>query len=270
MRRPIDRDRRSRCVSPSSTFSSSAIAAARDRLRPLRRRRRGRTSMPSSTGSARSAWPEDRGRLRGGRRAVRRTLSVAAAGRDGAERSGDVLHSRQTTTRVRPRCSPRCIARFPTGAFADRAAWKAGLVGVPAATTTAKRFGCSSRRRRLRRADYRPSWLYWAARAHEELGEREAALAGYRADRRRLSELVLRPGGHARDARLQGGARLASSARAHAAPLVLVAGRAAGQRAASSRRSCGAALYDDAVAELRKVTGGRQHAAHRGHRSPTR
>ena len=31
----------------------------------------------------------------------------------------------------------------------------------------------------FRRADYRPSWLYWAARSRATLGDFDAAIAGY-------------------------------------------------------------------------------------------
>ncbi|HEX5216070.1 MAG TPA: transglycosylase SLT domain-containing protein [Vicinamibacterales bacterium] len=72
------------------------------------------------------------------------------------------------------------LARFPNGVYGDRAAWKAGWWAYkngdyakaiqffePAAVT-------------FRRADYRPSWLYWAARAHDQLNERAAAIEGLR------------------------------------------------------------------------------------------
>jgi peptidoglycan lytic transglycosylase len=70
--------------------------------------------------------------------------------------------------------------RFPQGAFADRAAWKAGWWAYKQGEykETIRLF--ESAAVTLRRADYRPSWLYWAAHAHLNLGERQAALAGYR------------------------------------------------------------------------------------------
>jgi soluble lytic murein transglycosylase len=69
--------------------------------------------------------------------------------------------------------------RFPTGAFAGRAAWKAGWSAFAAGdyAKTVRLF--ESAAIGLRRADYRSGWLYWAARAHERLGHREQAIAGY-------------------------------------------------------------------------------------------
>jgi soluble lytic murein transglycosylase len=69
--------------------------------------------------------------------------------------------------------------RFPTGAFAGRAAWKAGWTAFVNANygETVRLF--ESAAAGLRRADYRSGWVYWAARAHERLGQRERAIAGY-------------------------------------------------------------------------------------------
>jgi len=71
-------------------------------------------------------------------------------------------------------------ARYPTGAFAGRAAWKAGWWSYRSGdyAETIRLF--ESAAVGLRRADYRPSWLYWAARAHAQLGNRDAAAAAYR------------------------------------------------------------------------------------------
>jgi soluble lytic murein transglycosylase len=70
-------------------------------------------------------------------------------------------------------------AKYPTGPFAGRAAWKAGWWAFTQANypLTIRLF--ESAAAGLRRADYRSGWVYWAARAHERLGEREAAIAGY-------------------------------------------------------------------------------------------
>jgi soluble lytic murein transglycosylase len=69
--------------------------------------------------------------------------------------------------------------RFPTGAFAGRAAWKAGWTHFVNANyaETVRLF--ESAAMGLRRADYRSGWLYWAARAYERLGQRDRAVAGY-------------------------------------------------------------------------------------------
>jgi len=69
--------------------------------------------------------------------------------------------------------------RFPTGAFAGRAAWKAGWWAFANGkyAETVRLF--ESAAQGLRRADYRSGWVYWAARAHERLGQRDRAVAGY-------------------------------------------------------------------------------------------
>ena len=69
--------------------------------------------------------------------------------------------------------------RFPTGTFAGRAAWKAGWTHFANANyaETVRLF--ESAAIGLRRADYRSGWVYWAARAHERLGQRDRAVAGY-------------------------------------------------------------------------------------------
>lgn len=69
--------------------------------------------------------------------------------------------------------------RFPTGANAGRAAWKAGWTHFVNAnyTETVRLF--ESAALGLRRSDYRSGWVYWAARAHERLGQRDRAIAGY-------------------------------------------------------------------------------------------
>ena len=70
--------------------------------------------------------------------------------------------------------------KFPQGAFADRAAWRAGWWAYKQGEfdDTVRIF--ESAAVALRRADYRPSWLYWAARAHLQNGDREKAIAGFR------------------------------------------------------------------------------------------
>ncbi len=70
--------------------------------------------------------------------------------------------------------------RYPAGAFADRAAWKAGWWAYKGGEHAEAIRIFESAASGLRRADYRPSWLYWAARAHRQLGHRDEALAGYR------------------------------------------------------------------------------------------
>ena len=70
--------------------------------------------------------------------------------------------------------------RFPRGRYGDRAAWKVGWRAYKndqfmeaAATFEAAAVA-------FPRADYRPSWLYWAARSRDQLGDQPAAAALYR------------------------------------------------------------------------------------------
>jgi soluble lytic murein transglycosylase len=69
--------------------------------------------------------------------------------------------------------------RFPTGTFAGRAAWKAGWTGFVNGNYAETIRLFESAAAGLRRADYRSGWVYWAARAHERLGQRDRAIAGY-------------------------------------------------------------------------------------------
>ncbi|MGH9349064.1 MAG: transglycosylase SLT domain-containing protein [Vicinamibacterales bacterium] len=70
--------------------------------------------------------------------------------------------------------------RFPLGRHAERAAWKIGWWayknGDPAEAIAVFEGAAAA----MARADARPAWLYWAARSHDELGQRDAALARYR------------------------------------------------------------------------------------------
>ena len=70
--------------------------------------------------------------------------------------------------------------RFPQGRHAERAAWKIGWWayknGNPAETIDVFEGAASA----MPRADTRPAWLYWAARSHDAVGQRETANARYR------------------------------------------------------------------------------------------
>ena len=69
--------------------------------------------------------------------------------------------------------------KFPAGRYAERAVWKLGWWayknGRPA--DAARVF--ESAAAQFPRSDYRPSWLYWSARAHETLNESSLAEARY-------------------------------------------------------------------------------------------
>ena len=145
------------------------------------------------------------------------------------------------------------FARFPAGAYADRAAWKAGWWAYKHGNRreTIRVFEAAAVA--MRRADYRPSWLYWAAKAHEELGEREAALAGYR-----QTVVFYRNSYYGREA-TRAIARLsparvavAANPNARGAALVIAPGGAPAN-ASVIRALLVAGLYDDAIAELRQL-----------------
>ncbi|MCC7417949.1 MAG: transglycosylase SLT domain-containing protein [Acidobacteria bacterium] len=70
-------------------------------------------------------------------------------------------------------------ARFPTGRFAERAAWKIGWRAYKREQyAEAFRFfeGAAAS---FPRSDYRPAWLYWSGRAHEALAQVDLAQARY-------------------------------------------------------------------------------------------
>ena len=69
--------------------------------------------------------------------------------------------------------------RFPRGRYADRAAWKIGWLAYKQRNfaETARVFEAAAVA--FPRADYRPSWLYWAARSRDQLEERPAAATLY-------------------------------------------------------------------------------------------
>jgi soluble lytic murein transglycosylase len=70
-------------------------------------------------------------------------------------------------------------ARFPTGRYAERAAWKIGWSAFRNRqyVDTASFFDRASFD--FPRSDYRPAWLYWSGRAHEALQEDALAEARY-------------------------------------------------------------------------------------------
>ena len=70
--------------------------------------------------------------------------------------------------------------RFPRGRYADRAAWKIGWHAYKKGQFTETAVTFEAAAATFARADYRPSWLYWAARSRDQLGSKAAASALYR------------------------------------------------------------------------------------------
>jgi soluble lytic murein transglycosylase len=69
--------------------------------------------------------------------------------------------------------------RYPNSRHAQRAGWKVGWTAYRQGRfdETIRVFETSAAR--FPRSDYRPSWIYWAARAHDRLGNTEIANARY-------------------------------------------------------------------------------------------
>jgi len=72
------------------------------------------------------------------------------------------------------------LIRYPAGRFAERAAWKAGWWAYRQGQfADALRF-FDQGAAQFPRSDYRPSWLYWSARAAQQLGDVETGVARLR------------------------------------------------------------------------------------------
>ena len=69
--------------------------------------------------------------------------------------------------------------KFPTGHYAERAAWKIGWWAYRSAKYAETVRVFESAAAHFPRSDYRPPWLYWSARAHEALREPALAEARY-------------------------------------------------------------------------------------------
>jgi soluble lytic murein transglycosylase len=145
--------------------------------------------------------------------------------------------------------------KYPGGPFGDRAAWKAGWWAYKSGNYAETIRLFESAATTYRRADYRPSWLYWTARAHAQLGARDHAIAGYQ----RVIESY-RNSYYGRQAaqELDGlvtGARPAagpvSPARRELPPTIN--GGAVPANADLIRQLMAVGLYGDAILEIRKV-----------------
>jgi soluble lytic murein transglycosylase len=69
--------------------------------------------------------------------------------------------------------------KFPMGHYAERAAWKIGWFAYRHGRYVDAVRAFESAAAHFPRSDYRPSWLYWSARAHESLQESALADARY-------------------------------------------------------------------------------------------
>ena len=145
---------------------------------------------------------------------------------------------------------------FPQGVYADRAAWKAGWWAYKNGDYAESVRIFESAIATFPRADYRPSWLYWSARARLALSDRPGAETGFR-------QVIndYRNSYYGRQATHEVEQILAANRPAGAGPVAparrtlpptLIAG-APPPNAPLIRALLGAGLYDDAILELRKI-----------------
>ena len=142
-------------------------------------------------------------------------------------------------------------SRFPAGPHADRAAWKAGWWKYRQAEYPDAIRIFESAAESLPRNDYRPAWLYWAARAHQRLGHADLATDGFRrviADYR--NSYYGRQATRAMTALVPGFGRVEHVSRTE--PLAVNPGDPP-PNAAMIRSLLGAGLYDTAIMEIRKA-----------------
>lgn len=72
------------------------------------------------------------------------------------------------------------LERYPTGRFAERAAWKAGWWAYRQGRFTDALQYFDKGAAQFPRSDYRPSWLYWSGRAAQQAGDVETGVARLR------------------------------------------------------------------------------------------
>jgi soluble lytic murein transglycosylase len=72
------------------------------------------------------------------------------------------------------------LARYPTGRFAERAAWKAGWSAYRRGQFLDALQYFDRGAAQFPRSDYRPSWLYWSGRAAQQAGDVETGIARLR------------------------------------------------------------------------------------------
>src|SRR5262249_4337790 len=69
--------------------------------------------------------------------------------------------------------------KFPTGHYAERAAWKLGWYAYRNGRFADAIQAFESAAAHFPRSDYRPAWLYWSGRAHESLRDQAVASERY-------------------------------------------------------------------------------------------
>ena len=145
-------------------------------------------------------------------------------------------------------------ARFPQGVFAERSAWKAGWWAFKTGELAEAARIFQSAAATHQRSNYRPAWLYWAARSHGELGDREAAIDGYETTIRYYRNLYHGRLAMRELAELQAPARPPGAAAGSPASRVLppsVVPGAPPRNTPLVQRLLNAGMYDDAIGELR-------------------
>lgn len=147
-------------------------------------------------------------------------------------------------------------ARYPAGAYADRAAWRAGWWAYRSNNLPETIRLFESAATTLRRADYRPSWLYWTARSYERLKQHDTAKLWYL---RTIADY--RHSYYGREATralatLPGGGWTNADVATHRDPARALAAGPVPADTALASRLLGAGLWDDAVAELRRLQAG--------------
>ena len=145
--------------------------------------------------------------------------------------------------------------RFPTGALAERAAWKSGWWAFRTGNYAKAISTFESAAAGMRRADFRAAWLYWAARAHAKLGRTQAALEAYDrviADYRNsyYGRLAAREAEKVQAVLRPSGAGPVVPASLTPVPVTFAPG-AVPQNADLIRHLLAAGMFDEAIAELR-------------------
>jgi soluble lytic murein transglycosylase len=137
--------------------------------------------------------------------------------------------------------------RYPRGNYAERAAWKSGWTAYRKNqfADTARIFERAASD--FPRADYRPAWLYWSGRAHEELGEASLAAERYSLA---VADYANSYYGRLAAKRLGGATAAQVAARADVDPATAV-DQALPANGPVVRALLAADLYDDAISELR-------------------